>query len=45
MYQSFIKPTFDFLFAFILSPFLLLLIIILAPIIYLDDPGPIFYVS
>lgn len=45
MYQLLIKPILDFLFALILCPFLLLLIIVLAPIVYLDDPGPVFYVS
>ena len=43
MYRSFIKRIFDILGALVLLPFVLLEIIIIAPIIFLTDRGPIFY--
>ena len=43
MYVHFFKRLFDLLIGLIALPFVLLLIIIFAPIIYLTDRGPIFY--
>jgi lipopolysaccharide/colanic/teichoic acid biosynthesis glycosyltransferase len=45
MYVAVIKPIFDFIFAVLISPFLVILIILLAPIIYFDSPGPIFFIA
>lgn len=43
LYKKHIKRWIDFILALIVLPFVLLLIIVMAPIIYLSDPGPIFY--
>ena len=43
MYIHFLKRVLDLVFALIALPFVLLLIIIISPIIWLDDKGPIFY--
>ncbi len=43
MYQHFFKRLFDIIGSLILLPFVLLEIIILAPIIWLTDKGPVFY--
>ena len=43
MYKHFFKRFLDILVALIALPFVLLAIIIFAPIIYITDPGPIFY--
>ncbi len=43
MYQHFFKRCFDLLFCLIGLPIFLLVFIILAPIIYFTDKGPIFY--
>ncbi len=43
MYKCFFKRIIDFIGALILLPFVLLEIIILAPIIWLTDKGPVFY--
>lgn len=43
MYTHFIKRIIDIIGALILLPFVLLEIIILAPIIWLTDKGPVFY--
>lgn len=43
MYKKFFKRFFDIVFSFIALPFFLILLIILAPIIYLSDRGSIFY--
>lgn len=45
MYKHFFKRLIDFVIALIILPFLLVIIIIVAPIIYFDDPGPVFYPS
>ena len=45
MYKNVIKRLFDFLVGLAALPFILLIIIIVAPFIYFDDPGPIFYPS
>lgn len=43
MYRFFFKRLIDIIVSLIALPFVLLLILIMAPIIYLDDPGPFFY--
>ena len=43
MYKHFIKRVIDIIGSLILLPFVLLEIIILAPIIWLTDKGPVFY--
>ena len=43
MYRHFFKRVIDIIVALILLPFVLLEIIILAPIIWLTDKGPVFY--
>jgi len=43
MYRNFFKRLFDILIGIVALPFVLLLIIIVGPIIWLDDRGPIFY--
>ena len=43
MYSQFLKRLFDFLIGLIALPFLLVIIIIMTPIIYFDDKGPVFY--
>jgi len=43
MYKSFFKPLFDFCGALLMLPFVLLVIIVFGPIIYITDRGPIFY--
>lgn len=43
MYRNYIKRILDIIISLILTPFVLILIVILSPIIYISDPGPIFY--
>lgn len=43
MYPNFFKRIFDFIFAIIISPFLLFLLIGISPLIYFEDRGPVFY--
>jgi len=43
MYRHFFKRVIDLLVAIIALPFVLLILIIVAPFIWLDDKGPIFY--
>lgn len=43
MYSRVIKRLFDFIIGLIALPFVLVITIIMAPIIYLNDKGPIFY--
>lgn len=43
MYRHFLKPLFDFCGALVLLPFVILVIIIFGPIIWLTDKGPVFY--
>jgi len=43
MYKKFGKRALDFLIALIALPFVLLVIVIMAPFIYLEDRGPVFY--
>ncbi len=45
MYKCFFKRLFDIIGAIILLPFVLLVLIIFAPIIYFTDKGPVFYNS
>ena len=43
MYKHFFKRFFDIVVSFLALPFVLLVVLIMAPIIYINDPGPIFY--
>lgn len=43
MYKKFFKRIIDIIGSFVILPFVLLVIIILAPIIYFTDKGPVFY--
>lgn len=43
MYRKFLKRKFDLILAFIVFPFWLFILLIIGPIIYLQDKGPIFY--
>lgn len=43
MYKRYFKRMLDFMIALVATPFVVLIIIIMTPIIFLDDPGPIFY--
>ena len=43
MYKKFFKRLIDFCVGLVAFPFVLIAIIIMAPIIYINDPGPVFY--
>lgn len=43
MYRHFFKRFLDIVVSLIALPFVLLVILIMSPIIYINDPGPIFY--
>ena len=43
MYKSFIKRLIDLIFAIIALPFICLVFIVVAPIIFSEDKGPVFY--
>lgn len=43
MYKNFFKRLFDIILSLIATPFVLLVLVIFAPIIYFTDKGPIFY--
>lgn len=43
MYSYFFKRFFDIIFGLIALPFVFLAIILIAPVIYLNDRGPVFY--
>ena len=43
MYERFFKRMIDLIVSLIAFPFVLIVIVIMAPIIYINDPGPIFY--
>ena len=43
MYKHFFKRLFDIIIGLIALPFVLLVIIVIAPIIYFTDRGPVFY--
>ncbi len=43
MYRNFVKRLFDIIISLIAMPFLLLVLLVFAPIIYFTDKGPVFY--
>ena len=43
MYKKYLKRVIDFIIALIAAPFVLLIIIIMTPIIYFNEKGPVFY--
>lgn len=43
MYKKFFKRATDILLSLIATPFVLLVILLMAPFIYLEDKGPVFY--
>ena len=43
MYKNFFKRLFDIVISLIAMPFLLLVLLVFAPIIYFTDKGPVFY--
>lgn len=43
MYKKFFKRAIDIVLSLIATPFVLLVILIMAPFIYLEDRGPVFY--
>jgi len=43
MYRRFIKRILDYFFALMLFPFWLVVLVVLAPLIHLEDGGPVFY--
>lgn len=43
MYKHFFKRLIDLILSLIALPFVLLVTIVVAPIIYINDPGPVFY--
>lgn len=43
MYKSFLKRVLDFTVAFCALPFVIIVVVVFGPIIYLTDRGPIFY--
>ena len=43
MYKDYLKRLMDFILALIALPFVLLVIVIMVPIIFVSDPGPVFY--
>lgn len=45
MYQHYIKPVLDYIAAFLALPVFLVILIIVAPLIYFEDKGTIFYSS
>lgn len=45
MYEKYFKRIIDFILAAITLPFVLIIIIVMAPLIYISDPGPIFYMG
>ncbi len=45
MYKNFFKPLIDFCGALLMLPFVLLVIMIFGPIIYLTDKGPTLYIA
>ena len=45
MYKHVFKPLTDILGALLLLPFVALVVIVFAPVIYFTDPGPIFYIA
>lgn len=43
MYQKFVKRALDILLSFLALPFVFLVIAVMAPIIFFEDKGPVFY--
>lgn len=43
MYKNFFKRLIDFLIALVALPFFLIVLVFMAPLIYLTDKGPVFY--
>lgn len=43
MYRKFFKRFFDLIISLLVLPFFIILVIIISPIIYFEDKGPIFY--
>lgn len=43
MYKKYFKRLFDIIISLICLPFILVVIILIAPLVYMNDPGPIFY--
>lgn len=43
MYKKYIKRLIDIILSLIVLPFVILITAIMAPIIYISDPGPVFY--
>jgi undecaprenyl phosphate N,N'-diacetylbacillosamine 1-phosphate transferase len=43
MYVRYVKRLLDIAASLILLPFMVIAILVMAPIIYIDDPGPVFY--
>ena len=43
LYKNFFKPIIDFIGALLMLPFVLIVILFFAPIIYFTDRGPVFY--
>ncbi len=43
MYKKYFKRLIDFLLSLLASPFVCIIVVIMAPIIYLNDRGPVFY--
>lgn len=43
MYKKYMKRLIDIALALIVLPFVILITVIVAPIIYISDPGPVFY--
>ena len=43
MYKNFFKRVFDLILSIIALPFVLLLIAIVAPFVWFEDQGPVFY--
>ena len=45
MYRKYIKRIIDIIISIIVLPFFLILVLIIGPIIYIEDKGHIFYVA
>ena len=43
MYAHFVKRLLDIVIGIVALPFLLVLVAVMAPLIYLEDKGPVFY--
>lgn len=43
MYKQVIKPFFDIFFALLISPFVGVLLLFVAPLVHMEDKGPVFY--